>query len=183
MRRDLLQARHRGDDAIDVLMRGHMNARELISRYQMLQRSPGFGPRARRALADELCAELAVHLHIEEELFYPALRDAGAAGDTELALAEVEHECLRSMLSRVQSMSPDEPLFDARIGVISEMFDLHLHREVAEMYPLARRSDIDLALLGEALQLRRDELLEQVENGMGIHFENEGNDPVGLPPR
>jgi hypothetical protein len=144
--------------------------------------SPQFGPTARRSLGDQLCIELAIHLHLEEEMFYPSVREE--VGDhPDLALAEVEHECLRGQVQRLLMTPPEDRSFDARVGLIATLFDMHLHRELADLYPLARQSGLDLQLLGQALAERRDQLLGMVDETGSLNFENEADDPVGQPPR
>ena len=98
-------------------------------------------------------------------------------------VAEVEHECLRDLTGRVIEMAPDDPMFDARVLVIGELFELHLAREAHELHPAAMRSPLDFHDIAMQLMQRRDDLLAELADGHGVHFENEEADPVGEPPR
>lgn len=171
-------------EVLDLLVAGQAGVRNLLARYRTLCESDdGRRHDARRGgLARRLCAELAVQLQIEDEVFYPALR-AALADSALVDVAEVEHECLRELVSRVVDMVPSDPLFDARVLVIAELFDLHLAREAQELHPAAMRSALDFHAIALALMQRRDDLLAELADGQGPRFENEEADPVGAPPR
>ena len=169
------------DDALRVLKDSQAVVDELVARC-----AP---PRGRQAVPDpahacavrSLCSELAAHLHIEEALLYPSLREHGADGDT-IDQAEVEHECLRDLMDRLVDMHPDDPLFEARVRVLVEIFDLHLQRERQQLRALQQR--LDLPALDRRMQARRDELLaDRSGRQPRLRFENEDADPVGEPPR
>ena len=171
------------EEVLDLLITGQSTARCLLARYRSLceRRHPGTEAQ-RGGLARRLCAELAVQLQVEDEVFYPALRAAMHDGSL-IDVAEVEHECLRELTSRVVEMAPDDPLFDARVLVIGELFELHLAREAHELHPAAMRSPLDFHAISMHLMQRRDDLLAELADGHGPRFENEEADPVGEPPR
>lgn len=168
---------------LELLVSGQSTVRCLLARYRALceRRLPGT-ENQRGGLARRLCAELAVQLAVEDQVFYPALRAAMHDGSL-IDVAEVEHECLRELTSRVVEMAPDDPLFDARVLVIGELFELHLAREAHELHPAAMRSPLDFHDIAMQLMQRRDDLLAELADGHGPHFENEEADPVGEPPR
>jgi hypothetical protein len=171
------------EEVLDLLITGQSTVRCLLARYRALceRRLPGTDAQ-RGGLARRLCAELAVQLAVEDEVFYPALR--AAMHDARLIdVAEVEHECLRELTGRVVEMAPDDPMFDARVLVIGELFELHLAREAHELHPAAMRSPLDFHDIAMQLMQRRDDLLAELADGHGPRFENEEADPVGEPPR
>jgi hypothetical protein len=171
------------EEVLDLLITGQSTVRCLLARYRALceQRLPGTDVQ-RGGLARRLCAELAVQLAVEDEVFYPALR--AAMHDSSLIdVAEVEHECLRELTGRVIEMAPDDPMFDARVLVIGELLELHLAREAHELHPAAMRTSLDFHRIAMQLMQRRDDLMAELADGHGVHFENEEADPVGEPPR
>jgi hypothetical protein len=171
------------EEVLDLLISGQSTVRCLLARYRALCERRQSGNDAQRGgLARRLCAELAVQLAVEDEVFYPALR--AAMHDASLIdVAEVEHECLRALTSRVVEMAPDDPMFDARVLVIGELFELHLAREAHELHPAAMRSPLNFHDIAMQLMQRRDDLLAELADGHGLRFENEEADPVGEPPR
>ena len=71
-------------DAISLLTADHRKVAELFNKYE--------NTRGRKAaLAKQICMELTIHTIIEEEIFYPACREAGAEVDI-MDEANVEHD-------------------------------------------------------------------------------------------
>ncbi|NRF68130.1 hemerythrin domain-containing protein [Aquincola sp. S2] len=172
-----------GDSVLDVLLAGQAMTRCLMARYTRLRAQGPSADPLRAGLARRLCAELAVQLQIEEELFYPELRQV-LIDSAPVDQAEVEHECMRELSTRLMDMAPDDPMFDARVMVLGELLELHLAREAQQIYPMALRAPLDFSALGLALVQRRDELLADIaDSAGGERLENESADPVGEPPR
>jgi len=63
------------EDAVDLLDGDHKLVQKLFIQYETLRE---FGAPAadRWMLAERICAEIAVYAQIEEEIFYPAVREA-----------------------------------------------------------------------------------------------------------
>ena len=71
------------------------------------------------ATLEKICGELTVHAQIEEEIFYPALRDAADEFLEELPDgAEVEHSGANDLIAQLEESTPDEPLYDAKVTVL-----------------------------------------------------------------
>ena len=115
----------------------------------------------REALATEICRWLTVHATIEEELFYPAAREAEVDADL-LDEAEVEHASAKELIAQIEAMSPDDDLYDAKVTVLGEYIDHHVKEEEGELFPKCRKSDMDLEGLGEALAARKQELTAEM---------------------
>lgn len=150
-------------DAIELLKADHKAVRELFSEYEALAKDDA-DESEKQALAAQICAELTVHAQIEEELFYPALREAIEEQDL-IDEAEVEHSTARDLIAQIEGMEPDEELFDAKVTVLGEYVNHHVEEEEKEMFKLAKKSGLDLAGLGAALAERRDELKDELGGG------------------
>lgn len=169
------------DDAMTLLMHSQGRVRLLLERYALLPDEPTV-PERRRDLMQNLCGELVAHLHVEEELLFPPLREQ-LDDAAPLDRAEVEHQCLRELIEQLRDLAPDAPLFDARMQVLASLVELRFKHELRELYPMTRQLDPSWADLGLHLAQRRQDLLSAFAQGHGAHFENEASDPVGLPPR
>jgi hemerythrin superfamily protein len=146
----------RTQDALDLLDADHQAVRQLFQAYRELAANDA--PEARRkALAEQICMELVIHAKLEEELLYPAVRDA-IRDDDLMDEAEVEHASARDLIVQILSMDPHEVLYDAKVTVLGEYIEHHVREERGEMFPKARRSGIDLVRLGERLRERQREL-------------------------
>jgi hemerythrin-like domain-containing protein len=112
----------------------------------------------RGELARKICSMLTVHAEIEEEIFYPAMRDSV---DDELTLdeAEVEHASAKELIEQLEGMDPGDALYDAKVIVLGEYVDHHVQEEENEIFPQAEKSGIDLDDLGAELASRKRELM------------------------
>ena len=141
-------------DAIALLKADHDNVKAMFERYEEL------GDRAlasKKKLAREICLELTKHAVAEEEIFYSAVREA--VGDEDMVdEATVEHACAKDLIAQILSMEPSDDLYDAKVKVLSEQIEHHVEEEEDEMFPKAKKSGLDMAALGEAIQARKDEI-------------------------
>jgi hypothetical protein len=100
-----------------------------------------------------------VHTTIEEEIFYPAFIEA--TGDKDMHHeAVVEHAGAKQLIAQIQSMSPSDEYFDAKVTVLSEMIKHHVKEEEQPggMFAEAKKSDMDLVALGGQMLARKQQL-------------------------
>ena len=147
-------------DAIELLTNDHAEIGRLFEQYKTLADDTGTGPQGKQSLAEEICSMLTVHATIEEEIFYPAVREAEVDEDL-LDEAEVEHASAKDLIGQIQSMSPDDDLYDAKVTVLGEYINHHVEEEEGEMFPKARRAKVDLVGLAEQLTERKQQLMSE----------------------
>ncbi|KAB8181200.1 hemerythrin domain-containing protein [Microbispora catharanthi] len=136
--------------ATRVLVEHHEVLRGLMRR---LMETPRPEPGRRRALADELFDELWMHERIEEEVFYPAMRDVTPG----IAAAWSEHRQLSDQLAALVRADPRTERFDRELGVMHDALESHAHLdEERQMFPeIERFADEErLIELGDRLQAR-----------------------------
>lgn len=145
------------DDAIALLIKDHREVKKLFSSFQNL--ADAEAPAEQRlAIAQEICEALTLHATVEEEIFYPALREAAEDADDQLDEAEVEHTSVKELVAQIKSMEPDEDLYNAKIKVLGEYVDHHVKEEEGEMFPKAKESGMDLEEIGQQMKERKEEL-------------------------
>jgi iron-sulfur cluster repair protein YtfE (RIC family) len=115
-----------------------------------------------RQVVQTVCDDLKVHTTLEEEIFYPAVREAIEDEDI-MNEASVEHETAKMLIDQLENMEPDDPNYYATFTVLGEYVMHHVKEEEGEMFPQAKKSDIDLEALGSRMQERKSELLSQLE--------------------
>ena len=147
-------------DAIALLTDDHKTVQKLFKEYEKLTQNDA-DEEEKGALAKRICMELAVHAQIEEEIFYPAVRDAIEETDL-LNEAEVEHASAKDLIAEIAAMAPGEELYDATVTVLGEYVNHHVKEEQDEMFPQARKAKVDLAALGERMLARKQELMSQM---------------------
>ena len=152
------------NDAVDLLDADHIAVKKLFQQFNQLAEEGASGAE-RKALADQICLELTVHTRIEEEIFYPAVREA-IDGQDIMDEADVEHAGAKHLIEQIQGMDADESHFDAKVKVLGEMIDHHVTEEREKMFPEARKSGLDLkAMVGE-LEDRKEQLKQELGEGV-----------------
>ena len=142
-------------DAIGLLRADHQLVSGLFSQYEKARSTP-----KKMELVSQICAELTVHAQVEEEIFYPAVKQA--LKDKELIPeATVEHATLKDLIAQVDGVAPDGEMFDAKIKVLSEYVKHHVKEEENEIFPKAKSTKLDMAELGAQLAGRKHELAAQ----------------------
>ncbi len=140
-------------DAIALLKADHKEVDELFTEFAGTKSAA-----KKKALVEKICIALSVHAQVEEEIFYPAVKDA--LEDTELVPeASVEHATMKDLISQVQGVEPDGEMYDAKVMVLCEYVKHHVKEEQTQMFPKAKGADLDMQDLGEQLQSRKSELL------------------------
>jgi hemerythrin superfamily protein len=151
-------------DALALLRADHEMVSELVEKYERGKNRADSDKKEK--MAQQICEELTIHAQIEEEIFYPAVREASEEAEEALADAEVEHGALKKLIEEIEGSSPDSELFDAQIKVLGEYVKLHVKEEQSEIFRMAREADIDLKELGRELAARKAELKgEEIEEG------------------
>lgn len=142
-------------DAITLLMDDHKKVKKLFKDYEKLSKKDDIEGKVE--IATQICEELTVHAMVEEEIFYPAAREAIQDEDL-LNEAEVEHATAKDLIAQIQEMSGDDPMYDAKVKVLSEYINHHVEEEEGEMFPKARKAKMDLEGLAVEIMERKEEL-------------------------
>lgn len=145
------------NDAVDLLDADHIAVKKLFTQFKKLSEDKAPGDE-RKAIADRICKELTVHAEIEEQIFYPAAREA-INDDDLLNEAEVEHASAKDLIAQISAMDAEEELFDAKVIVLGEYIDHHVEEERNEMFPKARTSGMDLKGMVAELKALKEELM------------------------
>lgn len=141
-------------DALALLRADHKAVDELVKKFDKTRSAS-----LKQKIATQICRDLTIHAQIEEMEFYPALRKAGGKKvDDLLDEAKVEHESLKALIAQIEASDPSDDLYDAKVTVLGEYVKHHVKEEEGEMFPLARKSDLDLKALGVALAEEKSEL-------------------------
>lgn len=147
-------------NAIELLITDHENVRRLFDEYEELADDEA-DEEDRKALADEICAMLTVHSMLEQEVIYPAAREA-VDDQEQLDEAEAEHQQIDDLIAEIQEMEPSDASYDDKLTLLSEQVEHHVREEEDELFPMMEASELDLDELGRALAERRAELLEEL---------------------
>lgn len=136
-------------DAIRLLENDHNEMKQLLEEVE------GTGDGAiekREKLYGQIRQELRIHEKIEEEIFYPALKDHPKAKDVVLEGYE-EHHAVDVLLDELEGIPFDDETWGPKMTVIKENVEHHIEEEEGEMFPKAKEifHDDELAHLGEQM--------------------------------
>jgi hemerythrin superfamily protein len=147
-------------NAISLLRADHKKVKGLL---EDLAESTERGIQKRKDLLEQIARELKVHTKVEEEIFYPAFREAVAKKDDKKLYFEAveEHHVVDLVLPELEDTDPSSETFGAKATVLKELVDHHVKEEEREMFPRAREAmdDDELNELGERMAQRKTELL------------------------
>jgi hypothetical protein len=144
-------------DALKMLKEDHQRVKEMFDRFE---RSSGS---AKERIARTICEELKVHAQLEEDLFYPAVREAIDDEDL-MNEAEVEHGSAKDLIAQIEESDPSDDRFDALVKVLGEYIKHHVKEEEGEMFKEVKRSELDTAELGEQMQEHKRQLVGRMQS-------------------
>jgi hemerythrin-like domain-containing protein len=140
-------------NAIELLKADHERVKSILNQ---LSESTERGVKKRTDLLNKLEMEITIHTKLEEEILYPAFKEAGGKEqDIMYYEAKEEHRTVDSLvLPDLKETDPSTPEFAGRVKVVKELLEHHIEEEESEMFPQANK------LLGKA---KLEELGAQME--------------------
>ena len=145
-----------------LLHRDHAEVSKGFKQYAKLLKTKAAAAERQR-LAEHLCRLLTVHARIEEEIFYPAARNAGVDAAM-VDEADVEHAVAKDLMGYIETMKPGDAHYDAKVTVLGEYIAHHVEEEEQQMFPKCRKAKMDLAGLAMQLADRKSALTAQMAN-------------------
>ncbi|MGZ8184843.1 MAG: hemerythrin domain-containing protein [Methylobacter sp.] len=147
-------------NAIDLLTEDHKKVKKLFKDYEKLKEEGDV--ERKKAVAIEICDHLTVHAKVEEELFYPAARDA-IEDDELINEADVEHATAKDLIAQIQSMDAEDPMYDAKVIVLGEYTSHHIDEEQNEIFPKVKKAKLDIEALGSKIAQRKEALMTKLQ--------------------
>lgn len=145
-------------DAISILREDHRRIDELFRQFDKAKSNE-----QRAGLATRICSELLIHAHVEEEIFYPAVRDA-IEDDELMDEADVEHAAAANLIAEIMNLRSDDDRCWARVRVLGEYVRHHVQEEQNRMFSKARQARLDMRAIGEQILERKNELKHMPRN-------------------
>lgn len=135
-------------DITKVLVDDHLKVKSLLTAYEQ---SPW-----RLDLALNVCDEFKMHTTIEEEIFYPAVRDAV---DSRMAdESEDEHAQVEEIIAAIEDMDPGDPALERTMRMLRAALTKHMEKEEKVIFPKA-----NVALANELLDMGREAFARRQE--------------------
>jgi hemerythrin superfamily protein len=124
-------------DAITLLREDHRTVEKLFKQFEKA------GERATKTkweTVKKISKELSVHAAIEEQIFYPAIRNEVEDATDEVLEALEEHHIVKWLLSELDGMTPKDERYDAKVTVLIELVRHHVDEEEHDLFPEVRES-------------------------------------------
>ena len=136
-------------NALELLRKDHRTVLTLLRRFEKSS-----DEREQHELCSEIIAELGAHTALEEDCFYPYVRDSTDRLDL-IEEATIEHGTAKELMDELGDENADPARFHALVKVLGEYVTLHVREEEERIFPLVEKLGIDLEALGEELAERK----------------------------
>jgi len=133
-------------DAINMLKQDHEKVKRLFKEFEDAEDS-----RTKQRIVRDAIGELEVHATLEEQIFYPAVRETDN---------DEEHHVAKMLIAELKQMGPRDERYDAKFMVLSESVKHHIDEEESEVLPKAKEAELDLVALGRLMAERKRQLMQ-----------------------
>ena len=145
---------------IVLIKEEHQRFRELFDRAESAEGDALIG------ISGEIGARLLIHMEIEEDILYPALKEVINVEEVDEGI--VEHQVARNLILDITRMTGREEMFKSKVHVLGEETMHHIDEEESKLYAGAKEAwkqgRIDLVELGQQLSARCKELYDRLDS-------------------
>jgi hypothetical protein len=148
-------------DALQMLADDHRTVETLFEKFDNARSAS-----AKQKIVRQICEELTIHAMIEEQVFYPAVRDI--VEDDMLDEAQVEHDSAKALILSLREADPGEAFYEAKVSVLKEQVEHHVYEEERQrgsIFAQVRKADVDLDAIGAEMAQLKQQLKQQAEAG------------------
>jgi len=132
-KRERSHTRAKKETLFDLLKKDHESVMDIFDQIDEEESTESL-----RGLFSQLQDELDEHMQLEEQFFYPALKENDDSREKILESYE-QHQVVKTVLSQMQGVSPDDERWVAKIKVLSELVNQHMGEEEKEVFKMAKR--------------------------------------------
>ena len=145
-------------DAIKLLKEDHQKVKGLLEKVDSTTER---GVKTREELFGKIKNELTVHEAIEEEIFYPALKEHAKTKEITLEAYE-EHHVVDEIMGEIDQTPFNDERWGAKFTVMKENLEHHIEEEEDQMFKQAKQvlDEDELDSLGDRMAARKEELLK-----------------------
>ena len=143
-------------NAIDLLVQDHKLVKKLL---EELSSTTERAVKKRAELLHRIEQELQIHTALEEQILYPAIKDAGGKEEAKMYYeAKEEHRTVDALvLPDLLHTETGTIEFAGRVKVMQELLEHHIEEEEGELFPTARKllNKVSLEELGKTMEMQR----------------------------
>jgi hemerythrin-like domain-containing protein len=144
--------------ALDLLIADHNRCRGMFARFKDANANDDADSMS--SLFLQILKELEVHMTLEEEIFYPMVRDTNDDISDTVDEGEQEHHVAKVLLAEIKQLPDGSDEWIAKVTVLRESVEHHIDEEEDELFPpLRNRIDKDVwDEMAERFEARKAEL-------------------------
>ena len=125
-------------DPVKLLMKQHREVEALFKKIEQTEKA-----NERKELMGQIKQKLELHTTIEEDIFYPAIRELDTDKAEEMVLeAYEEHHVVKLVLAELPNVDPEDERFEAKMTVLKELVEHHVEEEEQDkggLFKLAKK--------------------------------------------
>jgi hemerythrin-like domain-containing protein len=141
-------------NAIELLIQDHKEAASMMDQLEIADK----GDRSANQTFLQLKDALTLHTQIEEQVFYPALKNHEETSDMIPESIE-EHQEVDQILAEMSSLSPGDDEFMDKLMELRDAVEHHVEEEENEMFPKAEQ------ILGQSRLQEMGRQMQQMKQG------------------
>ena len=162
--------------AISILKKDHEAVKDLFDRFEKAESAS-----EKERILDRAVTELKMHAVVEEEIFYPTVRQH--VGSDIMNEADEEHHIAKVLIAELDLNRGGGDHREAKFTVLAESVRHHIREEENELFPKTKGLDIDFDALGQRMLDRKKELKEDgipkdAEHAMVAQARGKGDSPA-----
>jgi hypothetical protein len=147
-------------DALQMLRDDHKKVKDIFKQFEDTDDA-----KQKQQLVKTALHELEVHTRLEEEIFYPAVREEADVEEEQMEEAEEEHHVADMLMDELKTYK-SSPKMDAKFTVLAESVKHHIEEEESEMLPKAAELGMQrMNELGQEMQEFKMELEKGIKGG------------------
>jgi hemerythrin superfamily protein len=143
-------------DAVDLLKADHQEVKKLFDQLDTITKQ-GASDAEKSTLVAKIRDELSVHESVENEVFFPAVREILRKKDV-LQEATEDQEEAGDAIQALGELNPGDAGYDKKLSALGGKIAAHAAEEEKDVFPQVESSNIDTEALGEKMTARKKEL-------------------------
>jgi hemerythrin superfamily protein len=143
-------------NAVDLLKADHQKVRRLFDQLDAITKQ-GASDGEKSALVAKIRGELSIHESVENEVFFPAVREILRKKDV-LQEATQDQEEAGDAIQALGDLKPGEAGYDKKLSELGTKIAAHAAEEERDVFPQVENSNIDTKTLAEKMSSRKEEL-------------------------
>ena len=133
-------------NAIELLKQDHRTVEGLFESFEKTDEK-----NEQHRIAQQICKELKVHAHIEEEIFYPTAKAQAEQATDQVNEGYVEHLGIKMLVELISGMDARDEFLESCVTVLKEYVKHHVKEEETEMFPKIEQSGLVMNAIGAQL--------------------------------